>query len=161
VAANSVRVLQTLVASGALELVTGNREEQMLGPVMGLIYDKRDVSRRPWRIFNTEHNSRWETESMSSPALAPPSGWLYEEDPGDAKLMLTAGMLKRFTDLINELKVALQVEDPCGQHLRVLCKARDGVRDEVTDGIDGTTTVTPEGGSGMAEGYEPPPPTRI
>jgi hypothetical protein len=57
-----VSILQNLLASGALELISRVDQLQALAGrhTMRTGVD-RGVPRHPCSIFNTEHNSRWET----------------------------------------------------------------------------------------------------
>jgi hypothetical protein len=103
---SGVSSLQNRLASGALELI--NKEDQwprLTGLRTGI---DRGETRQPWSIFNTEHNSRWETESMTYRIHDPPSEWLCEEDPGESGSLMTLAMAEGLAHLVYELKVSLE-----------------------------------------------------
>jgi len=102
---SGVSSLQNLLASGALELIS--KEDQWQGLTGLRTGVDRCEPRQPWSIFNTEHNSRWETESMTYWIHDPPSEWLREEDPGESGSLMTLAMAEGLAHLVYELKVSL------------------------------------------------------
>jgi hypothetical protein len=61
---------------------------------------------KPWSIYSTEHDCRWETEPTS--CLTVSSGWTRKQDPGKAGLMHTEAMVEGFAALLDELSVGYE-----------------------------------------------------